>query len=470
MAEIVKKIRKAAKTAIRVKSSRGKSERVEVVRQRTKFTDLNLDCLEKIFDRLTLRDLLNAADSSADFRNALRPVFELKYKSKLVTMEKMRHSSRRPITIDRDGILIEDNETSFQFLRCFGDLISKLKLAHWPAIAGDNLRNQLGRVVNLIGQNCGENLEEITILDVQWIIWLDMKKCFKPFWNVQSVHIEGSMMREGMLNRLFPNMKSLTCVVNSYREQFGCLVGHFHHLKHLDVKVERFDLRDDWSLNCVQRCIALNRQLTSLRVQSESASMWKLEFTSPDSTKVAYFKYQYDYRIHRNKFTDLAFQIDAKKITNSKFGVGFVWKDNLSNRTFILECNNCKEISESRERVKDFRNDLMELLNENGLIRKLTVNSTNRITAQNCNTLTEGELKVIGLLTSLQGIELNHCSVTTDQVITITTKMKQLNSFSFDISTEEYKKLSKNQELECEFKRKTLTNESEFVTVKLTRL
>lgn len=471
MADILNLIRKTAKITIRVESSQGESRKVKTLTKTkqniTKFTDLNLDCLEKIFGYLNLRDLLNAADSSADFKNALRPVFVIMYHSKLVTIEKMRQSSRQSITIDRDGILIEDIETCFQFLRCFGDLISKLKLSHWPAAAGDSLRNQLGRVINLISENCGENLKEITILNVQWIIWLDMKKRIKPFWNVQNVHIEGSMIKEGMLNRLFPKMESLTYAVDEYHEQFKCIIGHFHHLKHLEVNVGARISRDRLSkcymqsVDCIQRCIELNCQITSLKVNSQYMSI--LELFSRNLPKVECLSLQYDVRLYR----DCPIHLD--EINNTDFSVRFVSSMNSGNQTFLLECDNIEKITAGKSHVISLEK-LLETLNENGLMRKLTVNSTNRISAENCNKLTKEEFEVIELLTSLLEIELIHCSVTADQVISIITRADQLNRFSFDISTEEYSKLSNYPNLKCQFRRKTLTNESQFVTVELSRL
>lgn len=49
----------------------------------TKFTNLNFDCMETIFEYLDLNDLLNVADSNKHFYNSVCKVFQRKYRNLL---------------------------------------------------------------------------------------------------------------------------------------------------------------------------------------------------------------------------------------------------------------------------------------------------------------------------------------------------------------------------------------------------
>lgn len=56
----------------------------------TKITDLDYDCLEHIFKNLGLSDLLNVADSSKYFKQAVDLVFKNKYQKSCFTLYKTR--------------------------------------------------------------------------------------------------------------------------------------------------------------------------------------------------------------------------------------------------------------------------------------------------------------------------------------------------------------------------------------------
>lgn len=49
-----------------------------------KFTEVNINCLEKIFRHLSVDDLLNEADSNGTLKNVVDNVFALKFEKRKV--------------------------------------------------------------------------------------------------------------------------------------------------------------------------------------------------------------------------------------------------------------------------------------------------------------------------------------------------------------------------------------------------
>lgn len=64
------------------------SNQVTMGNQNTKITDLNCDCLENIFKYLEFDDLLNIADSSQQFYNAVCLVYKKEYANKEVVFDR----------------------------------------------------------------------------------------------------------------------------------------------------------------------------------------------------------------------------------------------------------------------------------------------------------------------------------------------------------------------------------------------
>lgn len=54
-------------------------EMQKAISNSTDFNGLNADCLEKIFEELSFDDLINLADISKQFHNALSRVYKKKY-------------------------------------------------------------------------------------------------------------------------------------------------------------------------------------------------------------------------------------------------------------------------------------------------------------------------------------------------------------------------------------------------------
>ena len=108
-----------------------KSQRLLVKSQQPmKITDLDDDCLEKIFENLDLRSLFNVAVANEWLRPAARVVYKRKFGVKYVRIQKSHHSlpSSLKLTIAGNYILVKSLKTCLQYLRCLGSSISNLDI------------------------------------------------------------------------------------------------------------------------------------------------------------------------------------------------------------------------------------------------------------------------------------------------------------------------------------------------------
>lgn len=190
-------------------------------------TSLNDYCLAKIFSYLTLNDLLNVALSN----KWLMKGAQLAYKGLKQTKVELNVFLTFRRTND-----IKHRKYCFRILRCFGYLITSLKINY--TCFSENLCNQLDRY---IAEYCGASLVEINIL---WGREYTLKDLDKSFANVERVYIHGIHMLDQLLclKSWFPNMDCLdldTCF-NPNQEilwphYFKGVIRMNQQLRHLNV-------------------------------------------------------------------------------------------------------------------------------------------------------------------------------------------------------------------------------------------
>lgn len=127
----------------------------------TYLTDINDDCLEKIFKYLSLDDLLNIAETSKQLKTAVDWAFNFKFRGTLFEID------TNCICKVRQGILISDIRKSFRLLRCFGQLIPYLAIFQ-PLCYGKYL-------ISYLDIYCSESLETIKFFKVN----IDLSKYLK---------------------------------------------------------------------------------------------------------------------------------------------------------------------------------------------------------------------------------------------------------------------------------------------------
>lgn len=87
----------------------------------TAITDLNADCLEKIFSYLNFDDMLNVADSNKWLKKGAELAFKKLKKTRVVL---------NAWTTDGDELRIKNLKTCIRVVRCFGRVISSLKVIY----------------------------------------------------------------------------------------------------------------------------------------------------------------------------------------------------------------------------------------------------------------------------------------------------------------------------------------------------
>lgn len=123
------------------------------------FQHLNIDlCMELIFPYLNLTGLLNAADSCREMRGAAENTFAQKYRNTLVWID--IRESNNPFEYDTflDTLYVRGPKICLKVLRCFGQLISKLKLTYRYERTAESIYIHLDQYVI---DYCAKHIKEI---------------------------------------------------------------------------------------------------------------------------------------------------------------------------------------------------------------------------------------------------------------------------------------------------------------------
>lgn len=152
-----------------------------------RITDLNIDCLKKIFQYLCLKDLLNTADSNKYMKQGSELTFSSKYRNNRVSIGAgLKHV--RIYTFANEVIGTGVSLCCFKILRNFGHLIRTLSIflhkssSINDAILADNLAKYLENY-------CTDTLSSIKICGETEIF---SKRLQKPFKNDDNVWIDNT--------------------------------------------------------------------------------------------------------------------------------------------------------------------------------------------------------------------------------------------------------------------------------------
>lgn len=146
----------------------------------TKLTDVNIDCLQHIFNYLNLRDLLTIADANKSLRLAADEIFSRNYRKKTIFLRIMFARSIDLLEISDQKIEINDLKRSLQLIRCFGHLISKLEYDY----SIDTFPKRRSEVDAYINEYCAQSLIQIEFFTITEQVFEHLKTSFE---NVKSV-------------------------------------------------------------------------------------------------------------------------------------------------------------------------------------------------------------------------------------------------------------------------------------------
>lgn len=163
-------------------------------------TDLNVDCLELIFERLSSTDLLSVADACTRFRKVARSVFFDRNVAQSAVLKDGQVSF-----IDwpnHDSENINGIVPSLRFLRCFGCFISKITVQN-------DVQSHFDVLFGHINKYCAHELTNLIVLGTQEII-ID-NQISEMFAKVTFISITKCTLRENLTNfyKWFPQLRKL---------------------------------------------------------------------------------------------------------------------------------------------------------------------------------------------------------------------------------------------------------------------
>lgn len=208
----------------------------------TQLTDVNTDCLERIFNHLNLDDLLNIvhASSCKQLKAAADVVFECKFRDRKFILN---NPNRLLSDGSKDYIYIKSVRKSLRLIRCFGHLITKLAVGH-------PLYHKY--LIPYVVDHCTDSLRIIEFVKGKQVFdYLE-----KPFMNVKIVNFNSCLNLDlERLNVYFPHMRRLT--LDDFELSLSTKCIEHPYLEHLRINVNRND---------VTPFLRSNSQLRSLRV------------------------------------------------------------------------------------------------------------------------------------------------------------------------------------------------------------
>lgn len=224
-----------------------------------KISDLNIDCLEEIFDHLSGIDLLNVADTNTRFRKAAVLVVARRIGCGIVFTTNF---SIKFGFIRREELM--GLVYVLRFLRCFGHLITHLDIYVEYAIDNDGF----SEIIRYVNEYCAQNLLGIHINGSCEII---IDNISKEFVKLMFLSLNNCTLGRNLkdFNKWFPQMKSLS-MSNTNILDPKCIELHFPHSSSFshdqcdNVSSQRFNEKN------LKNFIRLNPQLKSFSCDSFS--------------------------------------------------------------------------------------------------------------------------------------------------------------------------------------------------------
>lgn len=236
-----------------------------------KITDCDDLCLEKIFDHLSLMELLRVAAANKLLIPAARHLYKRKFGTRTVCIsgcDDLRPNTRanaRAGGVNRppaphakvpNSIHIRRLKPALWYLRCFGPVISRLSIAYNKS---KSRRYQF--LHQYINQYCAGNLVEISLRDMPNIKLRPFNK--RPFVNVTSVNIVGCRLGTQLPSMVgwFPNLRTLELSKIDVNHRF--VDAAFPQLESLEICMNG---TNGFTVNDFTTLLSVNRQLRNIDI------------------------------------------------------------------------------------------------------------------------------------------------------------------------------------------------------------
>lgn len=252
----------------RVKKSNGK----------TKVTELNDDCLEKLFLYLCLRDLASICVSNTRFSHSSTYVFRKLHANTLIVFDPFA----------ANGKIFND---FLNMLDAFGDHIKRLQVTFYHE---QRYRKRNQQIFDRIVEKCSKSVTELNLSNIHNN--MDNMNISKPFLHLEKFTLNDSFFNDSMTH-LIRMSTNISCVEfhgvenvfnPSFIEQNVPLMKHFGNYNQVitDSEVE--------NLQKFRRFVNANEQLTSLGVgERELEMMFRYEEVRKQFFKTIHRKLPY---------------------------------------------------------------------------------------------------------------------------------------------------------------------------------
>lgn len=333
----------------------------------TKFTDVNIDCLEKIFNYVDFVDLLNLADTCVPLRAGAALVFSLKHAKKNINL--LNICSDRKYFVKKKDIQIGDGKSCLQSLRCFGNMITKLE------ISPSRNNHITGHIVDYVKEYCVDSLKEFKC---EFVVQSRFEEAFaKPFSHVEKVEFNHCIVSSKILhfNEWFPQMTSLRLYgnyfVNSSTPEYALkqpqdyIEAHFPHLTQLQIVCSGGKPFDLTQAN-IEKVIDLNPQIKRLSL----CFCPEMRVLQDISTKLPLLEWLY---IRCDVIDYLNYTGDVIKFNSLKYlKMNFVQHYPMPEIPFL--CNKIEEFN--LYAFSEMNDELFEFLGNHPTIKKLTLRTS----------------------------------------------------------------------------------------------
>lgn len=388
----------------------------------TNITDLDDDCLEYIFKKLNLSDLLNVADSSKSFKKALNLAYLSKYgKNFIVCIYKMMPSQNQSLQIRGNRIRIGDLSTGLKMLRCFGHLLMKFGVDYKYA-----KRCHHSEVDRYLNKYCADNLKIIAMDNTQ--LWT-MENIKKPFSKVHLLVFIDCRLGENLTNfkKWFPELKDLTFIKENVVTDRKSIVKRFPQLKHFIIELHQ---KDEYTFkkSHIKKALCMNPQIQYLEIRGDVLDAKFLHSISDHLQLIRKLCvvwnldcFNYDGIIHFRNVIQFEFKVDVYENKNTdtiiipKIPFSF---DQLNGFKFHL---NKSTRNQRNDNILDF------IGNQTSLTKLILISDTNPFK----NDIEKSKLTKATRF--LKEITAKMGKFTIDEILDFIYKCESVNLFSFDV-------------------------------------
>lgn len=201
----------------------------------TKLTDVNDDCLEKIFMHFDLDDFLNIAHANKELKTGADLAFSRKF-------------GKTQFVINNRTL-----KTSFRLLRCYGDFVSDLQISDLL------FQRRLVKVLGYTNQYCVKSLKEISFFKLpEDVLEMSMEK---PLPKLETIRFSCCRLGNEIpkFHTWFPAMRSLT-FNQCHLTDRTAIETHFPQLEEIYIDT-RGSSNNDPTADNVKMLLQLNLQL-----------------------------------------------------------------------------------------------------------------------------------------------------------------------------------------------------------------